>query len=225
MRVLFIHGLESGPNGRKARLLRLLGHKVFVPDMRLLYRQSVRRGILLSVIGVAIGLCITHSLLHLYRGQLLMSCLAMAVLYFIFRYDLDRGFAKSTLLVTKEICKFHPDVVVGSSYGSAVLIRLIAIGVWTGPSLILSSVHNFLHCNLIPVKPGGPILLVHGTGDHICSMHEVQKLTLRYLSAGINAKLVIEPDDHALRDTFTRNQINGYLRFLQPTKSKMEPLY
>ena len=36
MKVLFIHGFESGPNGRKVHLLREAGYEVYAPDLRYL---------------------------------------------------------------------------------------------------------------------------------------------------------------------------------------------
>ena len=39
---------------------------------------------------------------------------------------------------------FRPDVMVGSSFGGAVVLELIQRGIWSGPALLLCPAHNLI---------------------------------------------------------------------------------
>ena len=120
MRVLFIHGLVSSPQGTKARYLAE-------------------------------------------RFQALTPAMNTG------------DFAACLEQQREAIASFQPDVVVGSSFGGAVLYSLLRSGVWRGPSLFLAQAALKLdpHASL---PAGVPVLLVHGTGDDVIPIAHSRRL-------------------------------------------------
>src|SRR4051812_8846655 len=109
MRVLFLHGLESNPQGSKARYL-AQRFETLTPAM---------------------------------DTTNLPACVA---------------------LQAAAVASFQPDVVVGSSFGGALAVMLLARGDWAGPTLLLAQAALHLDATL-RLPEGVPVLLVHGTRD------------------------------------------------------------
>ncbi len=100
-----------------------------------------------------------------------------------------------------ELERFHPDVLVGSSFGGAVAVALLQRGLWRGPTLLLAqaAVRRGQPCEL---PPNVTIWLVHGTRDDLIPCEQSRRLAaagsperVRYLEV---------EDDHPLR-THTNN--------------------
>ena len=119
VRVLFMHGLESGPQGSKAQYFRSRYYAVEVPSMRMSKygihkRNSLIRGYIRAMRSFRLwpsqwmGGALTNSL---------SNCL-----------DLQKT----------AIEEFKPDVVIGSSWGGGVGLLAFATEVWQGPMVLLA---------------------------------------------------------------------------------------
>lgn len=147
-RILFLHGLESGPQGTKVHLLRDQGIEVVAPDQRMSLRRldrdnSVARNLMrdnevrLAAATTAAGLLAAPWR----RGALALA--AAGIGWGVVRHR--RWIASATATsrracaqIAAEALHARPDVLVGSSWGGAVACQLIADGSWTGPTILLA---------------------------------------------------------------------------------------
>ena len=156
IRVLFIHGLESSPNGSKVRLLREQGFEVIAPDMHMgvlqwsrensVLRQLPRLGemqIVMSLLVIGIALSVVTSLSWLALGGL-----ALAILWSLVRHKtigaaaVARSFRACVAIQRDAVQRALPDVVVGSSWGGAVAAELIITHACTQPTILLAPAVN-----------------------------------------------------------------------------------
>jgi hypothetical protein len=109
----------------------------------------------------------------------------------------------------RRVLKQHgPSVVVGSSFGGAVLLKLIQEGLWDGPSVFLAQagVKFGLEATL-PTHV--PAVVVHGTRDTI-----VDPQDSRALAESSGAQLVEVDDDHRLGSIRASGVLGGALQSL-----------
>ena len=92
-----------------------------------------------------------------------------------------------------EIAAFQPDVVVGSSFGGAVVLQLLTEGAWRGPTLLLAQAALKLDEDA-RLPDDLPVLLVHGRGDEVVPLRHSQTLA----ATSSRAKLVEVDDEHRL---------------------------
>jgi predicted esterase len=140
-RVLFIHGLESSPQGVKARFL-AQHFETLTPSMD------------------------TSDFVACVRNQ------------------------------ASRLAEFQPDVVVGSSFGGAVLLALVRAGAWRGPTVLLAPAAR--HYGIPEVLPEGvPVTVVHGTADDVVDIAGSRALA-QTGSPGL-VKLIELEDGHRLQ--------------------------
>jgi predicted esterase len=145
LRVLFVHGLASSPQGRKARYL-AERFDALTPAME--------------------------------TGDFL-GCL-----------ETQR----------QAIAAHQPEVVIGSSFGGAVVVELMRRGEWQGPTLLLAQAA--LRVNQDASLPAAaPVLLVHGRRDEVVPVAQS-----RTLAATSEAARLIETDDEHRLVELTRSE-------------------
>jgi pimeloyl-ACP methyl ester carboxylesterase len=120
-RVLFVHGLESGPNGYKVRELRAQGMEVVACDMHgslwdVRRANSIARRML----------DIPSRLFRHWPWRWLASSIDDA-------FEGCLNVQRAALLAQAEAV----DVLIGSSWGGAVAAALLAEGSWSGPTILL----------------------------------------------------------------------------------------
>lgn len=101
---------------------------------------------------------------------------------------------------TAAIASHQPEVVIGSSFGGAVLLELIRRGVWRGPSLFLAQAALRLDSEA-SLPPDLPVLLVHGLADEVVPIAESRTLA----ATSALARLVEVDDEHRLLE-LTRSE-------------------
>lgn len=69
-----------------------------------------------------------------------------------------------------------PDVVVGSSFGGAIAVALLARGLWRGPTLLLAQAAQKLGV-VDPLPEGVHVSLVHGVHDAIVPIEDSRALS------------------------------------------------
>jgi pimeloyl-ACP methyl ester carboxylesterase len=75
----------------------------------------------------------------------------------------------------KAIDEFHPDVLVGSSFGGAVAVALLRRNQWRGPTVLLAQAA--LRYDPDARLPNGiPVILVHGLKDDVIDIEDSRKL-------------------------------------------------
>lgn len=150
-RVVFLHGLESGPNGTKTQRMREAGIDVVAPAFEMGTNQWSRRNSVvrmlarlpelwaIAALGVgAVGLVA--------RGMLLegIGLVALALAWFAARKQklvavaVGRSFDACVRIARDTVRDAKPDVLVGSSWGGAVACELVRRGEYRGPLVLLA---------------------------------------------------------------------------------------
>lgn len=106
---------------------------------------------------------------------------------------------------------FRPDVIVGSSFGGAVLLALLQRGLWRGPSLLLAQA-GLRYGLPVSLPDGVDIWIVHGTGDDIIDPNDSRRLA----AAGDDGRvrLIEVNDDHPLRASTGSGQLVRWIESL-----------
>jgi len=105
-------------------------------------------------------------------------------------------FAACVELQAVTVRQFRPDVVVGSSFGGAVVVELLRRGEWSGPTLLLAQA-AVRYDPRAQLPEGVPVMLVHGLRDEVIDIEDSRQLA-RTGSAGL-VRLVEVDDVHDLR--------------------------
>ncbi|MFN7701450.1 MAG: YqiA/YcfP family alpha/beta fold hydrolase [Deltaproteobacteria bacterium] len=161
LRVHFIHGLESSPQGEKARFFAAHFDAV-TPSMD------------------------TRDLEGAIRTQ------ALAI-----RNAVEEGRG--------------PDVLVGSSFGGAIAVALLARCLWRGPTLLLAQAAQKLGV-LDPLPAGAHVALVHGVHDDVVPLEDSRALS----RTGTPGLVTLEEvdDDHRLSSLVASGRLADLVRAL-----------
>ncbi|MBL8615153.1 MAG: hypothetical protein JNM72_06030 [Deltaproteobacteria bacterium] len=161
--VLFLHGLESGPTGSKARLLSARFAALAVDLDTSAARASAAE-------AAAAGQPWRHHW-----------------------PSIEDAFA-TPLARARAAIGPETRLIVGSSFGGAVLERLLAAGDWRGPSLLLASAGGKLN-GPRRLPAGVPVILIHGRQDGVVPVEDSRWLAA---GAGPEVRLWERDDDHRL---------------------------
>jgi len=153
-RILFVHGLESRANGSKTILLREQGFDVRAHDMdmgvwQLSRKNSVgRMALRLPEVQIVLGgllaiLALTRSKKGaMFAGSAVASWSTLRKTA-ITGQALRQSFLACVEIQKQAILKEIPDIVLGSSWGGAVVVELMRQGIWNGPTILLApAVHR-----------------------------------------------------------------------------------
>lgn len=217
--VLFIHGLESGPQGQKSRALTEAGFKVVAVQM-----PSSQRAILRDPLVVVVGVALVASLamaamagLLPFLATVLVSVLAMTTA----RPLITRRMWHRSLAVQRHaLAESAIDVVVGSSFGGAVALELVARGEWNGPAVLLCPAQRLLASRArLPPTTLPPtrahVLVVHGRQDEVVPLEHS-----RTLVASTRARLLEVDDDHRLTTSATAANFRVWVEAAQQLPSQ-----
>jgi predicted esterase len=106
-----------------------------------------------------------------------------------------RDFESCVELHARVLNEFRPEVLVGSSFGAAVVVELLTRGLWRGPTLLLAQA-ALRQDPEARLPDGVPIWLVHGLRDEIVDPDESRRLA-RTGSPEL-VRLIEVDDDHGL---------------------------
>lgn len=203
LRVLFIHGFESGPKGRRS--VALGRHfECYTPWMRdeleplLRWRRNrvVHACIALFILLLALAFLaayVTHNM-----GGLMASVpallLCLVCVYFVLQSVVLTFIAHPAIhgCLQKQraaILSFKPDVVVGSSWGGGIATYLLMEGAWRGPTVLLAPAGGIISRKArfpLVSKPHIPpsvdyVHVVHSTLDRIVPVQDTIDLVQRSL--------------------------------------------
>ena len=203
LRILFLHGLESSLNGRKAAYLRAkYAHCECVDLQTSLWnftrancwvRHQVRNSRRLHVGAVVLAVAaavLRFADVTLFNGSLLAVLLLVPTLFMM--WDAWPEMVSAATHAMMEAClerteravrKFHPDVVVGSSFGGAVAVFSLLSQFYTGPTVLLCPAHAEVNRRMA-FHWTGPhelpdetrIVIAHGSSDAIVSIEDSRQL-------------------------------------------------
>jgi predicted esterase len=96
----------------------------------------------------------------------------------------------------RALAEIRPDVVVGSSFGGAIAVALLARGLWRGPTLLLAPAAAKLGIH-DPLPDGVRVTIVHGVHDAIVPLEDSRALA-RTGTPGLVTLLEVD-DEHRLQ--------------------------
>ena len=184
MKILYIHGLESGVHGHKVTALRkhFGDNNVVLEEMELsMTGLSKRNGILrrlLTIAGPTLGLGGASILLLAYDKGWFASFVAFLVLIgylFISRKKfvsaaLRKSFYSCVEIQRNAIRIHQPDIIIASSFGGAVALELLRTSVFSGPCIALCPAFQLIHYMMgVRVVPDitSRLLIIHGSSDKV----------------------------------------------------------
>jgi hypothetical protein len=107
-----------------------------------------------------------------------------------------RDFEACVALQAQAVAEFAPDVVVGSSFGGAVALRLLRDGVWSGPTVLLAQAGKHFGVPL-ELPEGAVVTVVHGIDDDVVDVADSRALAATGRPPGV--QLLEVHDAHRLQ--------------------------
>ena len=209
-RVLYCHGLESGPGGYKVLQMREQGLDVTAPAMKMsLWDARESNSLVRSLFSPS-------ALLSRWPSQWLPGAMDDS-------FDACVAVQREALAARAG----HYDVLVGSSWGGAVAAALLASGSWQGPTLLLcpalyrkdqfgslsaTSNASIITAGLaaLPAAAKARCLLVHGSADETVPLDDS-----RALSAATGIPLeVVDGGSHGLGKIIRDGRLVQYVQRL-----------
>jgi alpha/beta superfamily hydrolase len=120
-----------------------------------------------------------------------------------------RNFAGCVALHARIVEEFRPEVLVGSSFGGAVAVALLAAGKWHGPTLLLAPAHRHFGVEE-SLPPGVAVIIAHGTRDDVVDIEGSRGLA--HSSSAEWAELLEVDDDHRLESLVTSGRLAELVR-------------
>eukprot|EP01064_Diplonema_japonicum_P038806 TRINITY_DN9530_c0_g1_i1.p1 TRINITY_DN9530_c0_g1~~TRINITY_DN9530_c0_g1_i1.p1 ORF type:complete len:233 (+),score=33.93 TRINITY_DN9530_c0_g1_i1:277-975(+) len=210
MKVMYLHGLESGPTGTKAKKLaeRFTTH---APDMQmsvwdLRRHNSVARNVVKQKGLLAAGLAgsVAGGLLAgpvWCAGGAVLGCAGFSALNrkHVVKKAVSGSFEACVQVQCAAIREYKPDLIVGSSWGGAVALELIRRQIWSGPCVALCpayhKIHGMMASESITLPDGAHCLIVHGTDDKTIPIANSRELE----RANANIRLLeLDGENHKL---------------------------
>lgn len=214
-RVMYVHGLESGPTGKKAKLLAEAGFDVTAVLMPCSQKYALRDPLIAVWAIVSITAVLTGA-----RSSWLHALAAVVVAFGAF-FPVKALVTRRVLERSVEVQRRHlevarPDVVLGSSFGGAVSLELLRRGFWRGTTVLLCPAHERVtergwqrrHPGLagVPEDVVANVLVVHGTNDETVPVEHSRRLV-----AGTRARLITVDDDHRLSASATAENLASWV--------------
>ncbi|HEY1087070.1 MAG TPA: hypothetical protein VGE37_05220, partial [Archangium sp.] len=142
----------------------------------------------------------------------MLSGVFFAVTLGFVRSRLIRRMVRRSLEVqTRLLEKHRVDVVVGSSFGGAIGVELLARGAWKGPTVLLCPAHRLIAERTWTTAPSlpaesGHVLVVHARQDETVPIDHS-----RWLVRNTPAKLIEVDDDHRLTASATAENLKQWI--------------
>ena len=114
------------------------------------------------------------------------------------------------------LASFRPDVLVGSSFGGAVVAELLARELWRGPTLLLAQA-ALRRSPTQRLPQAVRVWLVHGTRDEVIDPDDSRRLA--ETGAPDSVRLIEVDDDHSLHESIRNGMLLDWVRQLAWTSS------
>ena len=106
----------------------------------------------------------------------------------------EESFPECYPIAQKALQEYAPDLIIGSSFGGGILLKILTEGLWKGPSLLLAGAG--VRYNIAKSLPlDVPALLIHGTQDKIVDVEDSRILA----ASSPHAQLIEIQDNHSLK--------------------------
>lgn len=122
-----------------------------------------------------------------------------------------RDFQSCVAVQAETLRTFQPDVLIGSSFGAAVVVEMLRRELWRGPTMLLAQAAlRRMPDARLPEKV--PVWIVHGTEDHLIDAEESRRLARTGTPEQV--RLIEVVDDHSLHATVRSERLAELVREL-----------
>ncbi len=180
MRVLYLHGFEETPSSPKPVALaadRRIELHVPLLHIYMYRRHSPLRYLIMQAVPLAalLGLASCAALGRNTQAacSALSLCLLGGLLFGkrLLAAAIGRSYDASYAIACDALRSFKPDVVVGFSWGGSLVCRMLAEGLWNGPTLLLAPGHTLIHTRMRRAVGAVPlpacVKVMHSNADQI----------------------------------------------------------
>jgi alpha/beta superfamily hydrolase len=130
---------------------------------------------------------------------------------------MDTGNFAACVEVQEQAIRDHkPDLVIGSSFGGAVVARCLERGSWKGPTLLLAAAVRRLDPELV-LPRGVPVWIVHGLDDAVIDPEDSRHLAATGRPEDV--RLIETNDDHSLHSWVKSGQFVDLVREILETRN------
>lgn len=205
--IIFLHGLESGPQGSKVRYLRKKYKYTIVPDMEMsLWRINQKNSVINSVFE-----------------ELWNQPVNIFNWYDLTYNSVQRSLDRCHNVARKAVQEMSPTFpashryLIGSSWGGAVALSILSANMWSGNLILLAPAYkrvllycgwseekilaHYLELKYIFIQSKVNILVIHGDKDDVVPLSDSQQFC-----EVVRAKLIIAPDDDHPLNKFLLNK-------------------
>jgi pimeloyl-ACP methyl ester carboxylesterase len=213
---LYIHGLESGPRGRKARYLAAAGFHVVSVQMPCGRARIARDPVVLATAASAAAVVVGATARWGVLGLALSASAAGAAMPFALSRVMRRVWRRSLDAQLEALAANRIDVIVGSSFGGAIALALLTRGAWDGPTVLLCPAQQLVARRArlpapstlaaLPASLSSRVVVVHGSHDETVPLSDS-----RTLVEGSQARLIVVDDDHRLSATATPEHLAEWI--------------
>jgi predicted esterase len=120
-----------------------------------------------------------------------------------------RDFEGCVLAQAAALKSFQPDLLIGSSFGGAVAVALLARGLWRGPTLLLAQAARY-YAPEAALPQGVRVTLVHAPEDEVVDIEGSRALARTGTPSLV--ELIEVEDDHALSGLVAREELIAIVR-------------
>lgn len=185
MKILYLHGLYSSPTSSKKYKFLKRHFNVICPDMETgLFSLKYNSALRWFFQGWYFYICICATFAFILMQNLTLL-LPLCILYLhCVKWSAQRMFVECMKIQEQYIHDFQPDVIVGSSYGAAVLTGLIRTGKWKGDSVMLAPAYSKINqcvdldvvCKVYNSDERGHLRMFHCFNDYVVECHYAEEL-------------------------------------------------
>jgi pimeloyl-ACP methyl ester carboxylesterase len=210
--VLYVHGLESGPRGKKALTLEAAGFRVVSAQMPCNRAAVLKDPVVVSLFVAALAVLALGVWQRGSSGFVIAVVFLFVIQRFVRPAVMRRIFRRSVAVQLELLAREPVDVVVGSSFGGAVALELINRGAWKGQTLLLCPAHRLVAARGWTPSPTLPadarqVTVVHGRQDETVPLEHSRSLV-----RGTAATLIEVDDDHRLTNTATAENFAAWIQ-------------
>ena len=215
-KILYLHGLESKAKGRKctrlSKIYETSSIQMTISKSILFYHPANLKALFIflsAIFFLAWGFA-TWKWFYFVISPVLFFCFYVS---YVSGYEpiIDKCVAQQV----KELIRFEPDIIVGSSFGAFIALELIRRKIWKGPVLLLSSAHeiisvltSFKMYDMGNAQFSNRVLSVVGKKDHLALIYSKRNRIQKYFR---NFEVLEYDDIHSMTKTFTRSNAKFFI--------------
>jgi hypothetical protein len=226
MRILYMHGL--GTSGITSKYLRDTYPEICIPDMETGYynlrdNNSILRSIFKTYIfWMFMMTSIYFTYQYKWIGFFFSVFQGFVMKDFIIKQGVRKAFYNCKAIQEEVVKEFKPDLIIGSSWGGAILSTLILEGTWTGDALLFAPAFYKVNaiCNIFKsIKKDNTdnqsrIQIIQAYEDEMIPLEDPFRLNMDFQywnNPNSNLLMINDKYGHCFTELIETNQLKTYV--------------